>query len=72
MKKILAASAMIASLVSAQAHAGGMVEPIMEQEIETQTAAGSRAGILVPILALILFGLAISNNDSGCQGEFCD
>lgn len=63
----------IASLVSAQTHAGGMVEPIMEEEIQEQTAAGSRAGILVPILALILIGLAMSNNgDDVCQGEFCD
>lgn len=63
---------MIASLVSAQAHAGGMVEPIVEQDVEAQTAAGSRAGILVPILALILIGLAISNKgDDDCTGESC-
>lgn len=49
--------------LAGQASAGGMPEPILEQEIEQQTAAGSRAGILVPILALILIGLALSNGD---------
>jgi len=61
MKKLLAA-AMTLPLVASQATAGGMAEPIVEQEIEQQTAAGSRAGILVPILALILIGLAMSND----------
>lgn len=62
MKKLLAA-AMTLPLVASQATAGGMAEPIVEQEIEQQTAAGSRAGILVPILALILIGLAMSNDN---------
>ena len=35
----------------------------MEEEVVAEEAtSSSRAGILVPILALILIGLAISNN----------
>jgi hypothetical protein len=67
MKKMLAAVAVSAALVQ-PAFAGGMAEPLMEQEIETQTAAGSRAGILVPILALILIGLAMSNGGDDAGG----
>jgi ABC-type proline/glycine betaine transport system permease subunit len=62
MKKLLAA-ALALPLVAGQATAGGLAEPIVEQEIEQQTAAGSRAGILVPILALILIGFALSNDN---------
>lgn len=51
--------------LAGQASAGGMPEPILEQEIEQQTAAGSRAGVLVPILGLILIGLALSNGNGG-------
>jgi hypothetical protein len=67
MKKMLAAVAVSAALVQ-PAFAGGMAEPLMEQEVETQTAAGSRAGILVPILALILIGLAMSNGGDDAGG----
>ncbi|MCX7645006.1 MAG: hypothetical protein N2Z62_06890 [Rhodobacteraceae bacterium] len=66
MKKLLAA-AMTLPFVATQAAAGGMAEPIVEQEIEQQTAAGSRAGILVPILALILIGLAMSNDSDAAE-----
>jgi hypothetical protein len=66
--RTLAALALSAMLVN-PAFAGGMAEPIMEEEIEQQAAAGSRAGILVPILALILIGLAISDGDDDTPGS---
>ncbi|MCX7646567.1 MAG: hypothetical protein N2Z62_14895 [Rhodobacteraceae bacterium] len=65
--RTLAALVLSAVLIN-PAFAGGMAEPVMEEEIETQTAAGSRAGILVPILALILIGLAMSNGDDDTGG----
>jgi hypothetical protein len=57
------AALMLSAMLVNPAFAGGMAEPIMEEEIKAETAAGSRAGILVPILALILIGLALSNSD---------
>ena len=63
MRKALAASAVSFALVAGQVNAGGMAEPIMEQEIVQETAQGSRAGILVPILALILFTVALTRDD---------
>lgn len=61
MKRSLTALALSAALVQ-PAFAGGMAEPIMEEQIQQETRQGSRAGILVPILALILIGLALSND----------
>jgi hypothetical protein len=59
--KLLKASA-LALLVATPALAGGMAEPVMEPAvIEEDTTTSSRAGIIVPIIALILIGLAISN-----------
>jgi hypothetical protein len=50
-------------LAATPAVAGGMAEPVMEPAvIEEDTTTSSRAGIIVPILALILIGLAISNS----------
>ncbi len=63
MKNICSAVALSTALIAGQAFAGGMAEPIMEEEVVMEEAtSSSRAGILVPILALILIGLAISNN----------
>jgi len=59
---LLKASA-LALLVATPAVAGGMAEPVMEPAvIEEETTAGSRAGIIVPILAVLLIGLAMSNS----------
>ncbi len=60
---ILKATAM-ALLVATPSFAGGMAEPVMEPAvIEEETAAGSNAGIIVPIVALVMFALAMSNGD---------
>jgi hypothetical protein len=70
MKNILAATALSASLIAGQAFAGGMAEPIMEEEIVVEEAtSSSRAGILVPILALILIGCAIACNRGGDEPQ---
>jgi hypothetical protein len=60
--KLLKATA-VAILLGTPALAGGMAEPVMEPTvIEEETTTSSRAGILVPILAILLIGLAISND----------
>ncbi len=59
--KMLKVSA-LALLVATPSFAGGMSEPIMEPIVIEETAASSsRAGILVPILALILIAAALSD-----------
>ncbi len=62
MKTRIAAALVSAALIVHPALAGGLAEPMMEPAvIEEDTTAGSNAGILVPIFALIMFGLAMSN-----------
>lgn len=64
MKHGATALLLAAALASGQAKAGGMAAPVMEPAvIEEESAATSRAGIIVPILALVLIGLAISRDD---------
>ena len=64
---LLKASA-LALLVATPAFAGGMAEPVMEPEvIEEETTTRSNAGIIVPIMALVLFGLAMSGGDGAVQ-----
>jgi hypothetical protein len=56
-------TAALAMLAATPSFAGGMAEPVMEPTvIEEETTTSSRAGILVPILAILLIGLAISND----------
>lgn len=61
MRRTLVALSLALAVAAGQAHAGGMADPILEEEVEQAAAAGSRAGILVPILALVLLGIALSN-----------
>jgi hypothetical protein len=70
MKKLTAAL-LASAMISGQAFAGGLAEPIVEPlVIEERAPTGTAAGIIVPILALVLFGLAITggNGDSGDDG----
>lgn len=67
MKRSVATAAVVLALALGPAHAGGLVLPIMEEEVTQAAAQGSRAGIIVPVLALILVGLAVSRN-SGSDG----
>lgn len=51
------------ALGAGSALAGGMSGPMVEPDvIEEEATTSSRAGILVPILAIILIGIAISND----------
>jgi len=63
-----------AVLAATPSFAGGMAEPVMEPEvIEEETTAGSRAGIIVPILAVVLIAMAMSGgNDSPAQVAVTD
>ena len=55
----------IALLLATPAFAGGLAAPVMEPEvIEEESAASSRAGIIVPILAILLIGLALSRDNN--------
>jgi hypothetical protein len=59
----LVKAAALSLLAATPSFAGGMAEPVMEPTvIEEETTTSSRAGILVPILAILLIGLAISND----------
>ncbi len=62
----------LAVMLASPAFAGGLSEPIEEPviapaAIEEDTANNSQAGILVPILAILLIGLAMSGG--GGDGE---
>jgi len=56
MKKIALAAAF--SLAATTAYAGGMSEPVMEPEVIVEDTASSDGGILVPLLAIVLFAVA--------------
>lgn len=57
MKRIAAATALSLALVSGTANAGGMA-PVLEPAVIVEDTTSSAGGILVPILALILFAAA--------------
>ena len=59
MKNIIAASAIVLALTTA-GHAGGVAEPVIAPVIIAEDTSSSSDGLLVPILALILIGIAIS------------
>lgn len=64
MKKFALAAAVTAATLSA-ANAGALVDPIVEPEIIIQEAGtSSSAGILIPILLLIMIGVALSGGNS--------
>ncbi|MFM2357220.1 MAG: hypothetical protein RLZZ528_2956 [Pseudomonadota bacterium] len=58
----LAAAAALGISLGGQAYAGGMAEPIVEAEtiVEDAAVAGSGAGILLPLLLLLIVGAAAS------------
>ncbi len=58
--KLIQATA-LALLIATPTFAGGLAEPVMEDTvIAEETTSSSRAGIIVPILAILLVGLALS------------
>jgi hypothetical protein len=64
--KLLKAT-LLASLAATPALAGGLTPPVMEPApiVEETRAASSNAGIIVPILAILLLGLALSGGNGG-------
>lgn len=58
MKKVALAAAL--SLAATTAFAGGMAEPVMEPEVIVEETASSDAGILVPLLAIVLVAAAVA------------
>jgi len=59
MKKIALATAL--SVAATAGFAGGYSEPVMEPEIIVQDTSSSAGGVIVPILALILFAAVIAD-----------
>ncbi|MCV2864444.1 hypothetical protein [Defluviimonas sp. WL0075] len=51
-------------LASGPVLAGGMAEPIMEQEPVIEQASSSRAGIIIPLLLLLFVAAAASSGGS--------
>jgi len=58
MKKVALAAAL--SLAATTAFAGGMAEPVMEPEVIVEETATSDAGVLVPLLAIVLVAAAVA------------
>lgn len=61
MKKI-ATAAIAAMMISAPAFAGN-VEPFVVETVEVAEPAGSNAGWVVPVLAVLVIGAAIALSD---------
>ncbi len=59
MKKLALAAAL--SLSATTAFAGGMAEPVMEPEVVVEETASTNAGLIVPLLLLVLVAVAVSN-----------
>lgn len=59
MKKLAAAAGLAVALAGAPAVAGGIAET--PPAVVIDDTASSNGGILVPIVALVLFGFALSN-----------
>lgn len=62
MKK-LACAVTVATLVAGATFAGGLAEPVMEEDVVAEAAGTSAAGIVVPILLLLLIAVAVSGGD---------
>ncbi|MBK1636124.1 hypothetical protein [Rhodovulum adriaticum] len=59
MKKIALAAAV--SVAATTAFAGGYSEPVIEPEIIVEDTSSSAAGILVPIVALVLVAAVLND-----------
>ncbi len=64
MKTFMLSAAAVVALAN-PALAGGLGEAIMEPEVVAEAASSSNGGILVPILALILLALVLSDGGNG-------
>ncbi|MCV2869144.1 hypothetical protein OEW28_10950 [Defluviimonas sp. WL0002] len=69
MKSKIIACATALAIMSGPALAGGMAEPIMEQEPVIEQASSSSAGIVVPLLLLLLIAAAASSGSGGATGR---
>lgn len=60
MKKLVLAAALTAA--ASTAYAGNLAEPVVEAPVIVEEAEGSSAGILLPLLLLVLVGAAVASN----------
>lgn len=59
MKKIVLAAAM--TVAASSAFAGSLADPIIEAPVVVEEATSSSAGVLVPILILVLVAAALAD-----------
>mgnify|MGYP000197168181 CR=1 FL=1 len=59
MKKLVLAAAM--TVAASSAFAGSLADPIIEAPVVVEEATGSSAGVLVPILILVLGAAALAD-----------
>ena len=67
LRKLLTAVVISAAMLSAQAHAGGMAEPLMEPEVVAEEATTS-GGFIIPLVILAVIVAAISSSGGGGGG----
>ena len=60
MKKLVLAAALTAA--ASTAHAGSLADPIIEAPVIVEEATGSSAGVLVPLLLLVLVAAAVATD----------
>jgi len=59
MKKLVLAAAM--TVAASSAFAGSLADPIIEAPVVVEEATGSSAGVLVPMLILVLVAAALAD-----------
>jgi hypothetical protein len=62
MHKLLVSVATIAALAGA-AYAGGLAEPVMEEEVVEAKAGTSGAGVIIPLLLLVIIAAVLAGDD---------
>jgi len=64
MKKTVTAAAVSFALISGQAYAGGMAEPMMEPEVIAEESSSS-GGFILPLILIALLVAASSSSGGG-------
>ena len=62
-KKTVAIAAVSVAMISGQAYAGGMAEPMMEPEVIAEESSSS-GGFIIPLLLIAILVAVASSSDS--------
>lgn len=68
LKKLIATAVVGASMISAQAQAGGLAEPLMEPEVVSEETTSS-GGFIIPLVILAVIVAVISSSGGGSTGS---